>query len=158
MWIIRRIFILFFFLLINIILFISHPIFFRIMLILSSIIIGVICIKINLSWFFYLLVLVFLGGVIILIIYINTLAINEKFFFYKISNKALYIIIFIFLFQIFYFKNLFWKINFSNYISIRLYESINLLSLIFLILYLLLTLICVVKLVKFEYGPLIKRL
>ena len=42
--------------------------------------------------------------------------------------------------------------------SINLYESINFLSLIFLILYLLLTLICVVKLVKFEYGPLIKRL
>merc|ERR1739846_235111 len=102
------------------------------MLIISSIIIGIICIKINLSRFFYLLVLVFLGGVIILIIYINTLAINEKFYFYKI--------------------------NFSNSISINLYESINFLSLIFLILYLLLTLICVVKLVKFEYGPLIKRL
>ena len=42
--------------------------------------------------------------------------------------------------------------------SINLYESINFLSLMFLILYLLLTLICVVKLVKFEYGPLIKRL
>ena len=39
-----------------------------------------------------------------------------------------------------------------------LYESINFLSLVFLIFYLLLTLICVVKLVKFEYGPLIKRL
>ena len=42
--------------------------------------------------------------------------------------------------------------------SISLYESINFISLIFLILYLLLTLICVVKLVKFEFGPLIKRL
>ena len=144
--------------LINLILFISHPIFFRIILIISSIMVGVICIKINLSWFFYLLVLVFLGGVIILIIYINTLAINEKFFFYKILNKPLYAIIFIILIQIIFFKNFSWKINFSNFISIRLYESINLLSLIFLMLYLLLTLICVVKLVKFEYGPLIKRL
>merc|ERR1712237_294372 len=97
-----------------------------------SIIIGIIVIKITLSWFFYLLVLVFLGGVIVLIIYINTLAINEKFFFIKI--------------------------NLSNFISIILYESMNSVSLLFLILYLLLTLICVVKLVKFEYGPLIKRL
>ena len=40
----------------------------------------------------------------------------------------------------------------------RLYEPINFISIIFLILYLLLTIICVVKLVKFEYGPLIKRL
>ena len=102
--------------------------------------------------------MVFLGGVIILIIYINTLAINEKFFFYKILNKSLYFLILIIIFQIVFFKNFFFKINFSNFISIRLYESINLLSLLFLILYLLLTLICVVKLVKFEYGPLIKRL
>jgi len=147
-----------FFVLINLILFISHPIFFRIILIISSVMVGVICIKINLSWFFYLLVLVFLGGVIILIIYINTLAMNEKFFFYKIFNKPLYIAIFIILTQIIFFKNFYLKVNFSNYMSIRLYESINLLSLIFLMLYLLLTLICVVKLVKFEYGPLIKRL
>ena len=149
---------MFFFVLINLILFISHPIFFRIILIISSVMVGVICIKINLSWFFYLLVLVFLGGVIILIIYINTLAMNEKFFFYKIFNKPLYIAIFIILTQIIFFKNFYLKVNFSNYMSIRLYESINLLSLIFLMLYLLLTLICVVKLVKFEYGPLIKRL
>ena len=102
--------------------------------------------------------MVFLGGVIILIIYINTLAINEKFFFYKISNKFLYLILFIVLAQIIFSKNFFSKINLSNFIAIGLYESINFISLIFLILYLLLTLICVVKLVKFEYGPLIKRL
>ena len=70
----------------------------------------------------------------------------------------MYFFIFISLTQIIFLKNFYIKINFSNFISIRLYESINLLSLIFLILYLLLTLICVVKLVKFEYGPLIKRL
>jgi len=65
---------------------------------------------------------------------------------------------FIILFQIIFFKNFFIKINLSNFISIILYESMNSVSLLFLILYLLLTLICVVKLVKFEYGPLIKRL
>jgi len=138
--------------------FISHPIFFSIILIIRSIVIGIICMKINLSWFFYLLVLVFLGGVIVLIIYINTLAINEKFFFYKIKFKYMYVFIFLFLTQLIIFKNIFVKTNYSNIISISLYDSINSLSLVFLILYLLLTLICVVKLVKFEYGPLIKRL
>jgi len=156
--IIRRIFISFFFLLINLMIFISHPIFFRVILIIRSIMIGIICMKINLSWFFYLLVLVFLGGVIVLIIYINTLAINEKFFFYKIKFKYLYLFIFIFLMQILFYKRSFIKANYSNFISISLYDSINSISLVFLILYLLLTLICVVKLVKFEYGPLIKRL
>ena len=93
-----------------------------------------------------------------MIIYINTLAINEKFFLYKIFNKSLFLLMFIILFQIIFFKNFFIKINLSNFISIILYESMNSVSLLFLILYLLLTLICVVKLVKFEYGPLIKRL
>ena len=88
----------------------------------------------------------------------NTLAMNEKFFFYKISNKFLYLILFLVLGQMIFSKNFFFKINLSNFIAIGLYESINFISLIFLILYLLLTLICVVKLVKFEYGPLIKRL
>jgi len=147
-----------FFLIINLMMFISHPIFFSIILIIRSIVIGIICMKINLSWFFYLLVLVFLGGVIVLIIYINTLAINEKFFFYKIKFKYMYVFIFLFLTQLIIFKNIFVKTNYSNIISISLYDSINSLSLVFLILYLLLTLICVVKLVKFEYGPLIKRL
>merc|ERR1712152_128744 len=99
---------------------------------------------------FYLLVLVFLGGVIVLIIYINTLAINEKFFYYKINYKPTYLFIFFFLLQIILVKNFYYKMN--------LYESMNFISLLFLILYLLLTLVCVVKLVKFEYGPLIKRL
>ena len=127
-------------------------------MIISSIIVGVICIKINLSWFFYLLVLVFLGGVIVLIIYINTLAINEKFFFYKFKYKFFYLVSFFLIIQIILYKNILYKINLSNFISIGLYESINFIFLVFLILYLLLTLICVVKLVKFEYGPLIKRL
>merc|ERR1712077_80301 len=69
-----------------------------------------------------------------------------------------YVFIFLFLTQLIIFKNIFVKTNYSNIISISLYDSINSLSLVFLILYLLLTLICVVKLVKFEYGPLISRL
>ena len=142
----------------NLLLYISHPVFFSLILIISSIIVGIISIKLNLSWFFYLLVLVFLGGVIILIIYINTLAINEKFFFYKMKNKIFYVLIFALTLNFIFYKNFTLKINLSNFMSIRLYNSMNILMIIFLILYLLLTLICVVKLVKFEYGPLIKRL
>ena len=144
--------------LINLIIFISHPIFFRVMLIIRSVVVGLICIKINLTWFFYLLVLVFLGGVIVLIIYINTLAMNEKFFFYKVEFKSVYMILFLIALQLVFYKNSFLKINFSNCIPRALYGSANSLLLVFLILYLLLTLICVVKLVKFEFGPLIKRL
>merc|ERR1712035_265753 len=97
--------------------------------------------------------LVFLGGVIILIIYINTLIINEKIFLKKFFH------LFFYWFFIFFFKkNIFSKINSSNFFPIMVYENINIFLITFLILYLLFTLICVVKLVKFEYGPLVKRL
>ena len=101
--------------------------------------------------------LVFLGGVMILIIYINTLAINEKFFFIKKNFSFIFfsiIILLLFLIR----KNNFVKINTRNSIALLTYENINFYIMVFLILYLLLTLICVVKLIKFEYGPLIKRL
>merc|ERR1712148_109517 len=118
------------------IIYIFHPIFFSFILIAISLLVSIIVFKLNSSCFF-LIILVFLGGVIILIIYINTLAINEKFFFTK---------------------NNFIKINTRNSIALLIYENINFYIIIFLILYLLLTLICVVKLIKFEHGPLIKRL
>ena len=100
--------------------------------------------------------LVFLGGVIILIIYINTLIINEKIFLKKFFH-LIYYLFFGFLFFVFK-KNIFSKINSSNFFPIMVYENINIFLIAFLILYLLFTLICVVKLVKFEYGPLVKRL
>ena len=109
------------------------------------------------SWIFYLLILVFLGGVIILIIYIRTLSANEKF-----SNKNNTNIIFIIIFLLTillnsnFINNSFIFINY-NFIN-HLYSSLNISSTIFLIFYLLITIICVVKLVKFEKGPLIKRL
>merc|ERR1712201_68821 len=102
--------------------FISHPIFFSIILIIRSIVIGIICMKINLSWFFYLLVLVFLGGVIILIIYINTLAINEKFFFIKKNFSFIASVISLIIFFLVV-KNTFSKINYSNSIRILIYEN-----------------------------------
>ena len=48
--------------------------------------IRIVIIKFNISWFFFLLILVFLGGVIILVIYINTLIINEKIFSVKLTK------------------------------------------------------------------------
>merc|ERR1711862_1087072 len=107
--------------------------------------------------FFFLIILGFLGGVIILIIYINTLAINEKFFFMK-KNFSFIIFLSSFLIFILVGKNRSIKINYRNSIAILMYDTINFYIMIFLILYLLVTLICVVKLIKFEYGPLINRL
>ena len=102
--------------------------------------------------------LVFLGGVIVLVIYINTLSINEKFFMKNFSFiDRVFIINFIIIAFILK-KNIFIKINLNRFSPMSLYENTNFFLLLFLILYLLLTIICVVKLIKFEYGPLIKRL
>ena len=66
--------------------FLFHPIFFRLILIFMALFIRIVIIKFNISWFFFLLILVFLGGVIILVIYINTLIINEKIFSVKLTK------------------------------------------------------------------------
>jgi len=116
--------------------------------------------SINSSWFFYLIILVFLGGVIILIIYIRTLAANEKFSLLNIrSRKVIFFLFLRLLLTVFIkHKNIFNFVRLNNTAVGILYESSNFTLLLFLIIYLLLTLVCVVKLVKFESGPLIKRL
>ena len=137
----------------------SHPISIGLILVLLSILRGGILIKINITWFFYLLVLVFLGGVIVLIIYMSTLAANEKFFLSISTIKTgasgtARLVVGIGLYQ----KYAGGKISPGGIVASVLYEGPNMSILVFLIFYLLLTLVAVVKLVKFESGPLIRRL
>merc|ERR1711970_969033 len=138
----------------------AHPIRVAFLLIFLSIIISLFSLKLLCSWFFYLIVLVFLGGVIILIIYIKTLSANEKFrtMLIKTSDCVIVAIVSFFLLFIIKIKSRFSIVNINNTAIGISYESSNFSSLIFLMSYLLITLVCVVKLVKFESGPLIKRL
>ena len=136
----------------------SHPISLGIVLIFYSLLIGVTTIIFSTPWFFYLLVLVFLGGVIILIIYISTLAANEKFIRPEFPNPVLFIVaisIIRFILANYNYSN---KSSHNIRILINLYEYSNRSLSIFLIVYLLITIVCVVKLVKFERGPLVGRL
>lgn len=150
--------IIFILILLNRLLYINHPISLGFILIFYSLATGLISLMLSNSWFFYLLVLVFLGGVIILIIYMRTLSANEKFF---VNNKAIPLsflvlarIILVFYYE--YNKTVNLRIK-SCFIS-NVYEQRNSRLTIRLILYLLLTILCVVKLVKFEKGPLVRRL
>lgn len=140
--------------------FLSHPIRIRISLIFIAILSRSITFYINSSWFFYLIILVFLGGVIILIIYIRTLAANEKFSSSSLSLESLVIIslIALIIVPMYNIKYSYGFVNMNNTALGVAYEASNFSLLMFLIIYLLLTLVCVVKLVKFESGPLIKRL
>jgi len=144
---------------IQILFYFSHPISIGLILVLLSILSGAILIKMNITWFFYLLVLVFLGGVIVLIIYISTLAANEKFFLsVDIVKRGVRVVVSLATIIVFYQKYVYVKISSGGIIASVLYEGPNTSLLVFLIFYLLLTLVAVVKLVKFESGPLIKRL
>ena len=135
---------------------ISHPISLGIIIIIIALNIGIWAFYIVYSWFMYLLVLVFLGGVIVLIIYMSTLSANEKF-----SPNSIYAGTLIFCTPVFLSSsNLLISPYITDNINIitHIYESKNVSILSYLMVYLLITLVCVVKLVKFEEGPLIKRL
>lgn len=145
--------------LINILIHISHPITLGVVLVLYSLLIGGMSMFFRFPWFFYLLVLVFLGGVIVLIIYIRTLSANEKF----IPGPSLVgpapllmgIVLRFLLFFEFSYANKSRRV--FSYVS-HIYEYCDSIITIFLMAYLLITIVCVVKLVKFERGPLVGRL
>lgn len=111
----------------------------------------------SVSWFFYLLVLVFLGGVIVLIIYIRTLSANEKFI--PHVNPSTLTLITVFIIRPFFIFSTGKRVKSSKpqIVLTHLYEYVNYKITLILIIYLFITIVCVVKLVKFEKGPLIQR-
>jgi len=121
--------------------------------------IGLYCLSYSTSWFFYLLVLVFLGGVIVLIIYISTLSSNEKFsqLSFKVGGASILVrSITVIIISPFYGRTS--AASYSLSATSLVYENSQLSRLMLIMVYLLFVLICIVKLVKFESGPLVKRL
>lgn len=124
-------------------------------------------------WFSYILFLTFLGGLLVLFIYVSRIASNEIFNI-KITTKILFIIIIIIsLFIRFFNYNLKWiNLNINNYDIYKLFDiflffnnenKINLsklynnqtfITLIIIIIYLFITLIAVIKITNIFYGPL----
>nr|UDD74612.1 NADH dehydrogenase subunit 6 [Monodiamesa sp. 1 CZ-2021a] len=122
-------------------------------------------------WFSYVLFLIFLGGMLVLFIYVTSLASNEMFSFsMKILTFSMIIFCSIIFFSIFIDSNMFINYLFNNEMSTlndlnsfmnentitlnKLYNfPINLIT-ILLINYLFLTLIAVVKITNIYEGPL----
>nr|UAM92251.1 NADH dehydrogenase subunit 6 [Allodia sp. NHMO 442463] len=125
-------------------------------------------------WFSYILFLVFLGGMLVMFIYVTSLSSNEMF---SISNKLFSFVIllgmiFTFIFLIFDLNFMSWinnletelfinsknEMNFlveENSISLlKIYNNSTNLITLFLINYLFLTLVISVKITNFFYGPL----
>nr|UHJ18733.1 NADH dehydrogenase subunit 6 [Pericoma sp. ZHK-2021] len=150
----------------------KHPLAMGIMLVVQTLLVAIIIGMISKTfWFSYILFLTFLGGMLILFIYITSLASNEIFFF---SMKMFFFMIFISSIMFFFilildknmiyyylenlemktFNNLFSYMN-ENFITLnKLYNfPINLIT-IMLINYLFLTLIIIVKITNINKGPL----
>nr|YP_010574627.1 NADH dehydrogenase subunit 6 [Leucorrhinia albifrons]UZI00198.1 NADH dehydrogenase subunit 6 [Leucorrhinia albifrons] len=143
----------------------SHPMNMGITLLLQTL---MMCVMMGLmsysSWFSYILFLVFLGGMLVLFIYMTSIASNELF------KKSMYFstVIMMMLTVMFLFSMLMdpfmvtnsmnsevmMEINKSKMIMSPLYNNPTSIITTFMVLYLFLTLIVVVNITKFNKGPL----
>nr|YP_010282301.1 NADH dehydrogenase subunit 6 [Layahima valida]UHA57015.1 NADH dehydrogenase subunit 6 [Layahima valida]UHM24964.1 NADH dehydrogenase subunit 6 [Layahima valida] len=148
---------------------IKHPLAMGLMLLIQTIIISLACGLFTYSyWFAYILFLIMLGGMLVLFIYVTSLASNELFSF---SMKSLFMSIFMFslmMITLLLTDNLMLMTNNLEMINmspekmlsenelnlIKLYNNPTMNITIMMINYLLLTLIVVVKITNINYGPL----
>nr|QIT06589.1 NADH dehydrogenase subunit 6 [Thalassaphorura encarpata]UFX54048.1 NADH dehydrogenase subunit 6 [Thalassaphorura encarpata] len=141
----------------NMFFFSSHPIAFVIIIIIQSLIL---CISIfsfyHAGWFSLIMFLIFMGGLMVLFIYIASLASNEMF----LTNfKSLFSIILLFIFSsIILLKNLPHPLIINNSLNFKLkitpfFSELFFNSTIIVIIYLLLTLIISVNIIKLYNAP-----
>nr|QNP09990.1 NADH dehydrogenase subunit 6 [Ochthebius sp. IBE<ESP> AN292] len=143
--------------------FMTHPLSMGMMLMAQVIIISLITGFLNFNfWFSYILFLIMIGGMLVLFIYMTSIASNEKF---KFNMKFIYLImtfmstmnLFLFMDKFFNEISLFNKFIFnnSNYFMLsKFYNSPSNMIMFLMIIYLLITLIAVVKITNFKMGPL----
>nr|QNP10016.1 NADH dehydrogenase subunit 6 [Aulacochthebius sp. IBE<ESP> RA1155] len=160
---------LFFLLMLNlmfsmIFLFMIHPLSMGLMLLMQTLMISLISGTLNFNyWFSYILFIIMIGGMLVLFIYMTSIASNEKF---KINNKlTLMIMFFIVISSIIYLlmDNYFTNINNYNYkiylnsnylMMSKFYNFPSNMIMYLLIIYLFITLIAVVKITSISLGPL----
>nr|YP_010385143.1 NADH dehydrogenase subunit 6 [Sphaeridium lunatum]UPL65153.1 NADH dehydrogenase subunit 6 [Sphaeridium lunatum] len=115
----------------------------------------------NNFWFSYILFIVMVGGMLVLFIYMTSVASNEKFYFSKTLMFTFILLSFIMLISLFFMDNLITEysslFNINSDLNLNLNKYItypyNIIT-IMMIFYLLITLIAVVKISKIKYGPL----
>nr|ATA58353.1 NADH dehydrogenase subunit 6 [Pseudempusa pinnapavonis] len=147
-------------------LFLNHPLSMGFILLLQTLNLCLISGFMSMSfWFSYILLLIYLGGMLVLFMYVTSLASNEMFFY---SNKIL-LIFFLFpiIFSVIYLLNFNLTLNLcesmDNYMNLNLLSNNFLLKMynqpinmimILIASYLFLTLIAVVKIINIFKGPL----
>nr|YP_010954677.1 NADH dehydrogenase subunit 6 [Dorcus curvidens]WMW30062.1 NADH dehydrogenase subunit 6 [Dorcus curvidens] len=145
--------------------FMKHPLSMGLLLLIQSTMIALITGWMNLTfWYSYILLLIMIGGMLVLFMYMTSVASNEKFsysIFLAFISSSLILLIFpasLIVDQ--------WFTNYTNMISESFKLLFSLLSLnkflnfpaimisILLIIYLLITMIVVIKISSFKQGPL----
>nr|ALO70597.1 NADH deshydrogenase subunit 6 [Gyrohypnus fracticornis] len=143
----------------------NHPLSMGMILLIQTILIAMIMgfLMFNL-WFSYILFLIMIGGMLILFIYMTSIASNEKFKF-SINYLIIPLIMPVIMYIIFTQDNLFFNLINLNIESLEKFNSINKILnkfinfpnnyiLTMLIIYLFITLIAVVKIADSQKGPL----
>nr|YP_009057638.1 NADH dehydrogenase subunit 6 [Nymphes myrmeleonoides]AHY39221.1 NADH dehydrogenase subunit 6 [Nymphes myrmeleonoides] len=148
----------------------NHPLAMGILLLIQTIIISMMCGLFTYSyWYSYILFLIMIGGMLILFMYMTSLASNELFKFSLMNIMIIFMSIFIILLiYLFMDKFMIMNQNMEMYINtsfmymnkenefnlIKLYNNPTMNLTILTINYLLLTLIVIVKITNPNYGPL----
>nr|AVY52177.1 NADH dehydrogenase subunit 6 [Lepidoptera sp. 1 TS-2018] len=154
--------------------FLNHPLSMGLMILIQTLLICIFTgMLINTYWFSYILFLTFLGGLLVLFIYISSIASNEMFktsFTLKILLSLM--ITFIIIISYMYMYNLSWMnfnqnlemnnfmnnflfFNNENKINLsKLYNNQTFMMMMMMMIYLFITLIAVVKITNIFYGPL----
>nr|YP_010947407.1 NADH dehydrogenase subunit 6 [Oberthueria caeca]WGO62442.1 NADH dehydrogenase subunit 6 [Oberthueria caeca] len=155
--------------------FMNHPLAMGLMILIQTLTTCILSgMMINSYWFSYILFLTFLGGLLVLFIYVSSIASNELFN----STPQMKLIIFMLmiimmLIQMTYMYNLNWMnlnissseknnllelmmfFNNENKINInKLYNKQMMMMMLLLMIYLFITLVAVVKITNIFYGPL----
>nr|ARH54179.1 NADH dehydrogenase subunit 6 [Chrysomela populi] len=149
------------------IMFLNHPLSLGMILLMQTIMTSLLTGMLNTNyWFSYILFLIMIGGMLILFIYMTSIASNEKFkFSYKLIMMFMLFmtIIMIMLLMDYYYFNM--KMNLSDQLNQNNLNNFKLsmnkymnypqnLIMLMMIMYLLITLIMVVKITNVHYGPL----
>nr|QHD26854.1 NADH dehydrogenase subunit 6 [Dioryctria yiai] len=155
-------------------LFLSHPLSMGLMILTQTLMTCIITgMLIKTYWFSYILFLTFLGGLLVLFIYVSSIASNELF---KMSFNLKILMIFLMIICIYLsllnMNNLFW-LNFNTNLEMnnfmdnflffnnenkinlsKMYNNQTFMLMMMMMIYLFITLIAVVKITNIFYGPL----
>nr|YP_010491879.1 NADH dehydrogenase subunit 6 [Blenina donans]UWM92665.1 NADH dehydrogenase subunit 6 [Blenina donans] len=155
-------------------LFLSNPLSMGLMILIQTLLVCLISgMMIKTYWFSYILFLTFLGGLLVLFIYVSSIASNEMFkTMFNMKIILLMMLTIMLMMQFIYMYNITWMnlsfnsdmnkfnelmlfFNNENKINLnKLYNNQTFMIMMMLVIYLFITLIAVVKITNIFYGPL----